>query len=48
MPKGVAKLVVNPAHIWIYEVTQPRRPGRNAQDVWIRGKGLGGLPRSMA
>jgi choline dehydrogenase-like flavoprotein len=41
LPKGVAKLVTNPAHIWAYPVAQPRE-GSNAPEVWIRGKGLGG------
>ncbi|MEY2926990.1 MAG: hypothetical protein RL367_1467, partial [Pseudomonadota bacterium] len=40
-PKGVAKLVTNPAHIWAYPVEQPRVPG-GPGEVWIRGKGLGG------
>jgi choline dehydrogenase len=42
LPKGVAKLVTNPAHIWAYPVSQPREPGGPANEVWIRGKGLGG------
>ncbi len=42
IPKGVAKLVTNPDHIWAYGVTQPRSPGAAAGEVWIRGKGLGG------
>lgn len=42
LPKGVAKLVTNPAHIWAYPVSQPREPGKPANEVWIRGKGLGG------
>lgn len=42
LPKGVAKLVTNPAHIWAYAVTQPREEGGEAGEVWIRGKGLGG------
>ena len=43
LPKGVAKLVQNPEHIWAYPVAQPRTPGANAgSEVWIRGKGLGG------
>lgn len=42
MPKGVAKLVTNPRHIWAYQVSQPREPGGPANEVWIRGKGLGG------
>jgi choline dehydrogenase len=42
LPKGVAKLVTKPAHIWAYGVTQPRIEGEPANEVWIRGKGLGG------
>lgn len=42
LPKGVAKLVTNPAHIWAYPVSQPRMPDGPANEVWIRGKGLGG------
>lgn len=42
LPKGVAKLVTNPAHIWAYPVSQPREPGGPVNEVWIRGKGLGG------
>jgi choline dehydrogenase len=42
LPKGVAKLVTNPAHLWAYPVSQPREPGGTANEVWVRGKGLGG------
>ena len=42
MPKGVAKLVTNPKHIWAYQVSQPRIEGGTPGEVWIRGKGLGG------
>lgn len=42
LPKGVAKLVTNPDHIWAYPVAQPREEGGPANEVWIRGKGLGG------
>jgi choline dehydrogenase len=41
LPKGVAKLVTNPDHIWMYKVDEPREPG-GAGEFWIRGKGLGG------
>jgi choline dehydrogenase len=41
LPKGVAKLVTNPAHIWLYKVDEPRVPG-GPGEFWIRGKGLGG------
>ncbi len=42
LPKGVAKLVTNPKHIWAYHVTQSRFSNAPANEVWIRGKGLGG------
>jgi choline dehydrogenase-like flavoprotein len=42
LPKGVAKLVTNPKHIWAYPVSQPREAGGPLNEVWIRGKGLGG------
>ena len=42
LPKGVAKLVTNPDHIWAYPVSQPRAEGLPANEVWIRGKGVGG------
>lgn len=45
LPKGVAKLVKKPEHMWAYHVAQPRQEGANdpgAGEVWIRGKGLGG------
>ncbi|WP_159978741.1 MULTISPECIES: GMC family oxidoreductase [unclassified Novosphingobium] len=44
LPKGVAKLVKKPEHMWAYAVSQPRDPGSNSPggEVWIRGKGLGG------
>jgi choline dehydrogenase len=41
LPKGVAKLVTNPAHIWMYKVDTPREPD-GPGEFWIRGKGLGG------
>lgn len=41
LPKGVAKLVTNPRHIWMYKVDEPREPG-GPGEFWIRGKGLGG------
>ncbi|WP_239806196.1 GMC family oxidoreductase [Croceicoccus hydrothermalis] len=50
IPKGVARLVKDPAKIWMYKVTQPRDyvDGEDGDDgdppgeFWIRGKGLGG------
>jgi choline dehydrogenase len=42
LPKGIAKLVTKPEHVWAYGVSQPRFEGEQANEVWIRGKGLGG------
>lgn len=42
IPKGVAKLVTNPDKVWLYKVAQPREPGGEGGEFWIRGKGLGG------
>ena len=42
MPKGIAKLVADPRYIWAYQMSQPRRDGEDAREVWIRGRGLGG------
>lgn len=44
LPKGIAKLVKKPEHMWAYPVSQPREEGANESggEVWIRGKGLGG------
>lgn len=42
LPKGVARLVTRPEYIWTYPVSQPREPGGPLNEVWIRGKGLGG------
>jgi choline dehydrogenase-like flavoprotein len=43
MPKGIAKLVTNPAYHWAYRINQAR-PGATTTtpETWIRGKGLGG------
>jgi choline dehydrogenase len=42
MPKGFAKLVTDPDHIWMYNVAQPRFAGQAPGEVWIRGRVLGG------
>jgi choline dehydrogenase len=42
VPKGVAKLVASPQHMWFYRITQPRIPGTPASEMWLRGRGLGG------
>ena len=42
MPKGMGKLILNPDYAWHYGVEQPRDEGIPANEVWVRGKGLGG------
>lgn len=42
MPKGIGKLVLDPKHTWHFPVAQPRREGDAAQEIWVRGRGLGG------
>jgi choline dehydrogenase len=42
MPKGMAKLVLDPTYAWHYPVEQPRTPDAPASEVWLRGKTLGG------
>lgn len=41
-PKGFAKLIMKPEHIWTYEINQPRRENEEWREIWLRGKGLGG------
>lgn len=41
MPKGIAKLVMSPKHIWAYQLPEGRAEGQ-PKEVWIRGRGLGG------
>jgi choline dehydrogenase-like flavoprotein len=42
MPKGMAKLVMDPKHTWYFPVGQPRVQGEAASEIWVRGLGLGG------
>ena len=42
MPKGMARLVLDPNYTWHYPVEQPRLPDTAASELWIRGKTLGG------
>ncbi|WP_285017350.1 GMC oxidoreductase [Novosphingobium sp. fls2-241-R2A-195] len=42
MPKGIAKLVNSPDHIWAYQMADLRYPESQMPEVWIRGRGLGG------
>jgi len=42
MPKGMAKLVLDPRYAWHYPVEQPRAPDAPPSEIWLRGKTLGG------
>ncbi|MFL6606556.1 MAG: GMC family oxidoreductase [Steroidobacteraceae bacterium] len=42
MPKGMAKLVLDPNYAWHYPVEQPRVADAPASETWLRGKTLGG------
>ena len=42
LPKGFAKLLNDPKHIWSYKVDQPRGNGANTNETWTYGRGLGG------
>lgn len=42
MPKGMGKLILDPAHAWHFPVEQAREPGLPASELWVRGKMLGG------
>jgi choline dehydrogenase len=42
MPKGIGKLVKDPAHAWHFKVEQERVPGVPSREIWVRGKVLGG------
>lgn len=42
MPKGFAKLVSDPKHAWHFPVQQPRKPGMESNEAWVRGKVVGG------
>ena len=41
MPKGVAKLLGNPAYVWPFSV-QPRKGANGPPSIWMRGRTLGG------
>src|SRR5919197_4700700 len=41
MPKGMARLVLDPTYTWHYPVEQPRAPDMRASEVWLRGRTLG-------
>lgn len=42
IPKGMARLVLDPSFAWHYPIDQPRLNGAPASEMWIRGKTLGG------
>lgn len=42
MPKGMGKLIPDPDCAWHFPVAQPREPGAASDEVWARGRMLGG------
>lgn len=40
MPKGFGKLLLDPAHVWMFETDTATANGK--REVWLRGKTLGG------
>jgi choline dehydrogenase len=40
MPRGFARLLADPKHVWTYQVA--KTGGHNAPEYWVRGKTLGG------
>ncbi|HET6538803.1 MAG TPA: GMC family oxidoreductase N-terminal domain-containing protein [Sphingopyxis sp.] len=42
MPKGIAKLIGDSRFSWQYTVDQQRAADLPANEIWLRGKGLGG------
>lgn len=41
MPKGLAKVMADPSHIWAY-ASEPEKTNANTPEVWVRGRVLGG------
>ena len=41
MPKGLAKVMADPSHIWAY-TSEPEATNANTPEVWVRGRVLGG------
>ncbi len=41
MPKGIAKVMADPAHIWPHE-SKPEASTANKSEYWVRGRVLGG------
>ena len=42
MPKGIGKLVLDPNHAWMFPVVERDGGGAGAQEIWVRGKVIGG------
>ena len=42
MPKGIGKLVLDPDHAWHFPVKERAGGGAGAQEIWVRGKVIGG------
>ncbi|MGE6699571.1 GMC family oxidoreductase [Hyphomonas sp. NPDC076900] len=41
MPKGLARVMADPAHVWAY-TSQPEDANARTPEVWVRGRVLGG------
>lgn len=41
MPKGLAKVMADPAHVWAY-TSKPEAANAQTPEVWVRGRVLGG------
>lgn len=41
MPKGLAKVMADPAHLWAY-ASDPEAANANTPEMWVRGRVLGG------
>ena len=42
MPKGIAMILGSPRWTWRFPVTQPRADGVESDEVWVRGRVIGG------
>lgn len=41
MPKGLAKVMADPSHLWVY-TSEPEAANAQTPEVWVRGRVLGG------
>src|SRR2546427_10807852 len=41
MPKGLAKVMKDPAHLWVYP-SEPEAATAGVPETWVRGRVLGG------